>query len=93
MLHLPSAVPVAGVIPLAVKAFLRGLQVEVLRHETWVNIDRSVFIEPRDIKGTVVHDIVKIDTDAKAVSHSNELEQFGFGAVASADRVALVFAA
>ena len=97
VLHLPSVAPAARVVPLAVKAVLRFAEVEVLRHHAGICLflalaaSRCVLVETRDVEGPVVHDVVEIDADAEAVRHFHQVQQLGFGAVARAHRVALVF--
>ncbi len=97
VLHLPRIVPIPRVVPLAVKAVLGFAQVEVLRHHARIKLGfvlaagRRGFIEARDVEGPVVHDVVEIDADAEAVRHFHHVLQVGFGAVAGADRAALVF--
>ena len=67
VLHLPRAIPVARVVPFAVKALLRDTQVKVFWYHSRVDVDRSVLVESGNIESSVIHDVVKIDSDTEAV--------------------------
>jgi len=90
VLNLPGAAPVAGVVPLPVETILGFLDVEILRDHARVNVDGGVLVVTRDIEGAMVHDVVEVDADAEAMGGGDHLEQLGLGAVAGADRVALI---
>ena len=91
ILYLPGAVPIPGVVPFAVEAVLSFLKMEIFGYHAWIGIDRGVFVVTWHIEGAVIHDIVEIDADAKTVSDFHHVDKFGLGAVAGADRVALIF--
>ena len=63
---------------------------EIFGHHAWVGIDRGVFIVTWHIKGAVIHNVVEVDADAKAVSDFHHFEQFRLGPVTSADGVTLI---
>ena len=71
VLDLPRAIPVARVVPFAVKALLRDTQVKVLWHHPRIDVDRSVFIVSGNIESPVSHDVVKIDSYSEAVRRFN----------------------
>ena len=63
---------------------------EILRHHAGVHLDRCVFIVTRHIEGPVIHDVVEINANAKAVRHFHQIQQVGLGAVTRSHRVALI---
>ena len=93
VVNLPFGVPVPAVVPLAVEAVLGAAHMKILRHHARVNVDRGAFVVAGNIKGPVVHDVVEIDADAKAVGDFHHVEELRLGAVTGADRIALVFGA
>ena len=92
-MDLPRAIPVARVVPFAVKALLRDTQVKVFWYHSWVDVDRSVLVVSRNIESSVIHNVVKIDSDTEAVCGFDQLQQLGLSAVSRTHRVALVLAA
>ncbi|MCX6948020.1 MAG: hypothetical protein NTU87_09250 [Verrucomicrobia bacterium] len=52
-----------------------------------------VFVVTRDVKGPMVHNVVKVDANAESMSYLHHVEKFGLGAVAGTNGVALVFLA
>ena len=93
VLHLPDILPVTRVIPLAIKTFFGDTEMEILGQHARINIDGRVFIETRNIKGPVIHDVIEIDANAKTMRDADHFQKFRFRAVAGADRVALILAA
>ena len=93
VLHLPTAVPIAGVVPFAVEAVLGFSEVKILGHHAGIDVDGGVFVVAGHVEGPVVHDVVEVDADAKAVGDLHHVEEFRLGAVAGADRIALVLGA
>jgi len=91
VLHLPLIIPVACVIPLAIKSVLGYAQMKIFWIHSGVNINRSVFIKAGNIKRPVVHDIVPVNLNAEAVSNLHHVKQVGFRSVTRRDAVALVF--
>ena len=97
VLHLPSASPIARVVPLAIETILGFAQVEILGHHARISLSlafpagRRVLVVTRDVERPVVHDVVEIDADTEAVRHFHHVLQIRLGAVAGAHRVALVF--
>ena len=91
VLHLPSGVPVAGIVPLAVEAVFGFLKMKIFRNHPWVDADGGGFVVAWDIEGAVIHDIVEVDADAEAVCDFDHLEKFRFGAVAGAGGSLLIF--
>ena len=92
-LHLPGVVPVPGVVPFAVEAVFRDAEVEVLRHEPGIGVDRRVGVVAGDVERVMVHHVVEIDADPEAVRGPHQAQQLGFGAVACAHGAALVLRA
>ena len=74
ILHLPSRSPIPAVVPLAVEAVLCFFKMEILGHHAGVGIDRGVFVVTRHIKGAVIHNVVEVDADAKAVGDFHHLK-------------------
>ena len=97
VLHLPSAPPIARVVPFAVKSILSFSQMKILRHHTRVKFRLTlpacwrVFAEPRYVECSMVHDIVKIHTNTKTVGDFDHLNQLCLCAIARAHGIALVF--
>ena len=79
--HLPRAGPVPAVVPLPVEAILRHPDMEILRHHARIHIHRCALVVPRHIEGPVVHDVVQIHPDAKAVGGLDQIQQVGFRAI------------
>ena len=90
---LPFRVPIAAIIPFPVKPVFGPANVKILRHHAGIDVDGGALVVAGNIKGPVVHDVVKINADAKAVGGGDHFQKFRLGPVAGADRVALVFRA
>ena len=93
ILHLPSGVPVAGIVPLAVEAVLGFAQMKILGDHPGVGFDGGALVVTRHIKGAMIHNVVEVDAQAEAMGDLHELKKFRFGAVTGADGVTLVFGA
>ena len=93
MHHLPSVLPIAGVVPFAVEPVGGGAQVEIFGDHAGKDVRRRGFVVARHVVGAVVHDVVEVDADAEAVAQLDQVVQVRLGTVARGDRSALVAAA
>ena len=92
VLDLPRAIPVARVVPFAVKALLRDTQVKVFWYHSRVDVDRSVLVESGNIESSVIHNVIKIDSDTEAVCGFDQFQQLCLCAVSRTHRVTLILA-
>ncbi len=92
ILHLPGVVVVANVVPLSIETVLGQLEVEILRDEPGINVDRRPGVITGDVKRIVIHDVVEIDANPETVRDFDQAKQFRLRPVAGADRAALIFA-
>ena len=90
MHHLPRVVPIAAVVPLAVKPVFRAAQVKIFRAHAGIHIHRCRLVIAGDVERAVVHDVVSIDPQAEPVRGFDQVEQLRFGAVARCRGAALV---
>ena len=90
VLNFPRTIPVARVVPLAIKSVFGAAKVEIFRHHAGVHLDRCVLVISRHIEGPVVHDVVEINANAKAVRHFHQIQQVGLRPVTRAHGVALI---
>ena len=67
------------------------LQMKIAGHHAGIQVGRRVRIVARCVKGPVVHDVIKINSNAKTVRHLDDLQQLRPGAPAGRNRAALVF--
>ena len=91
ILHLPAIPPVTGVSPLLIKTVFGGLEMKIFRDHARIQIDGGVFIRAGHTKGAVIHDVVEIDADAKAVRHLHHVQKIRLGAIAGAVGATLDF--
>ena len=67
------------------------MQMKILRRQAGIQICGSGCVVARDIESTVVHDVIKINSDAESMSSLDDLQELSFGPVACANGTALVF--
>jgi hypothetical protein len=83
VLDLPSTTPISGVVPFSVKSVLRDSEVKILWQKARVYVYGGVFVVPRDVERSVVHDVIKVDPEAKTVGDFHQVEELGFGSITS----------
>ena len=93
MLDLPGIVPVRDVIPFPIEPFLGQTEMEILRHQSGISVDRSRGVISGNVKRVVIHDVVEVNANPKAMRDFDEANQVRFRSIARADRAALILAA